>query len=66
MPKKAKNNEAFTRSVCECDFCKSTHDAVEKWDSYRPQTNLQSRMKECVSKIEVLLIKEPSLRKLKA
>lgn len=64
MPKKVRN-DAFTRSNCECDFCKSTHDAVEKWDSYQPKTNLQYRMKECVSKIEVLLIKEPHFKRLK-
>lgn len=52
MPKK----ETFTRSECSCDFCTSTHEAVEKWDNYQPITNLQFRMKECVNKIEVGLL----------
>lgn len=61
----SKKNETFTRSECDCDFCKSTHTAVDKWDSLQPKTNLQYRMKECVNKIEVLLLNEPLKRKLK-
>ncbi len=44
--------EIFTRSTCNCEFCVSTHQAVNRWDTYVPVTLLQKNMKNVVAKIE--------------
>jgi len=47
------NSEKFTRSKCECDFCKETHNIVDnKWSKYKPKNNLQRRMLKIIMKIE--------------
>jgi hypothetical protein len=48
----SKSKEKFTKSSCLCDFCMETHSMVNKWNSFKPKTNLQKRMKSVVSKIE--------------
>jgi len=49
------NDEPFSRSDCQCEFCLSTHLAVAKWDSYIPVTRLQHRMKEAVARIDNMI-----------
>tara|TARA_B100001996_G_scaffold283152_1_gene223448 strand:+ start:527 stop:772 length:246 start_codon:yes stop_codon:yes gene_type:complete len=44
--------EPFSTSLCNCDICRSMHNAQIEWDSFQPKTRLQSRMKDVVSKIE--------------
>ena len=45
--------QKFTRSKCECKFCKDTHDIVDnKWCNYIPKNNLQRRMLKIIKKIE--------------
>lgn len=45
--------QKFTRSKCECKFCKETHEIVDnKWSNYIPKNNLQRRMLKIIKKIE--------------
>jgi len=45
--------QKFTRSTCNCDFCKETHNIVDnKWNNYKPTNNLQIRMLKIIKKIE--------------
>jgi hypothetical protein len=46
------NDEKFTRSNCECEFCVSTHKSVKEWDTFVPETNLQYKMIETIANIE--------------
>lgn len=46
------NQEVFSRSTCMCEFCTETHKAVDKWDTYTPQTNLQYNMLDVAKRIE--------------
>lgn len=43
--------EIFTRSNCNCDFCRSTHASVNEWDGFTPRTNLQHGMIQVVDRI---------------
>jgi len=46
-------SEAFTRSQCDCDFCRETHLLVDReWGQYQARTPLQRRMIKVVSRIE--------------
>lgn len=45
-------SEVFTKSNCDCHFCLQMHASVAEWDTFVPETNLQKRMIETVSKIE--------------
>ena len=45
-------SEGFTPSSCKCDFCNETHSAVDKWNSYRAENNLQIRALDIVRKLE--------------
>ena len=47
-----KDNEKFVQSHCICEFCTSTHNTINVWDSYTPKTNLQKRMLKVISRIE--------------
>lgn len=44
--------ERFTRSTCDCDFCKITHYSSVEWETFTPKTNLQKRMLKVVKRIE--------------
>jgi hypothetical protein len=46
------DEEKFTKSECKCDFCNETHSAVDKWNSYRAENNLQLRALDVVRKLE--------------
>ena len=50
--KKATGRDKFTESKCNCKECIDMHVRSEEWESLVPQTNLQKRMKEVISKIE--------------
>jgi hypothetical protein len=47
-----KDNEKFVKSQCICEFCTSSHNTINVWESYSPQTNLQKRMLKVISRIE--------------
>ena len=47
-----KEVEGFCTSSCNCDVCRSIHIAQMEWDSFKPKTRLQHRMKDVVAKIE--------------
>ena len=41
---------------CKCDWCKTTRKIQREWNTshiYKPKTNLQKRMIEVISKIEI-------------
>lgn len=44
--------ETFTRSPCDCTFCKQMHHSVKEWDTFVPETILQKNMKRVVERIE--------------
>jgi len=44
--------EAFSPSSCTCKTCILMHVAQLEWDTFKPETRLQFRMKEVISKIE--------------
>ena len=44
--------EKFSRSSCNCDFCLKMHASDVEWDTFKPNTRLQYRMKEIVSKLQ--------------
>lgn len=44
--------ENFIPSSCKCKECKLMHSAQIEWDTFKPETILQKRMKAVVSKIE--------------
>jgi hypothetical protein len=46
------DDEKFTKSECKCDFCNETHSAVDKWNSYRAENNLQLRALDVIRKLE--------------
>lgn len=50
--------EKFTPSECNCDMCRSMHNAQLEWDTFIPTTELQFRMKEVVNKLENNKIKK--------
>lgn len=47
-----KEGEEFTHSLCECKDCMLMNMAQIEWDTFKPETNLQKRMKKVVSKLE--------------
>lgn len=47
-----KEGEEFTHSSCDCKDCMLMHMAQIEWDTFKPETNLQKRMKKVVSKLE--------------
>jgi hypothetical protein len=51
--------ETFTRSNCDCNFCASMHNSIQEWDTFVPETNLQRRMKETVARIENRISDKP-------
>lgn len=46
------DKDDFTESECECNVCQSMNDVDEEWDSFTPETNLQKRMKDVITRIE--------------
>ena len=35
-----KDEDVFTRSICNCDFCTETHEAVVNWNNQNFETKL--------------------------
>ena len=46
------DGEKFSRSSCNCHFCLKMHASDVEWDTFKPNTRLQYRMKEIVSKLQ--------------
>ena len=46
------DREKFSRSLCNCNFCLGMHISDVEWDTFKPNTRLQYRMKEIVSKLQ--------------
>lgn len=44
--------EEFCTSSCNCEICRNIHIAQIEWDSFKPKTRLQHRMKDVVARIE--------------
>ena len=42
----------FTKSDCKCKFCTEVNSAIEYWDTYKPENNLQQRALDVVRKLE--------------
>jgi len=47
--------DCFTRSSCECQFCKETNMAVDTWTSWEPQNNVQRAMKRAIDENDELV-----------
>ena len=47
-----KDGEKFSKSLCNCDICLHMHTSQIEWNTFKPTTNLQYRMKEIVAKLE--------------
>ena len=45
-------NEPFSRSNCECEFCIHMHLCNVEWESFICHTQLQRRMKDVVEKLQ--------------
>ena len=46
------DDEKFTDSECNCEFCKQMKGEVAAWNTLVPKTNLQKRMVDVIKKIE--------------
>jgi len=46
------DTEEFTPSECTCEKCIQMKLSQDEWDSFKPKTKLQKRMKNAVSSIE--------------
>ena len=45
-------SEKFTKSTCNCKFCIEMNKSNIEWQSLKPETPLQNRMKNVISSIE--------------
>ena len=54
MPKVIIENtdEKFSKSRCDCATCKRMNEANNEWEEFVPETDLQKRMIEIVTRIE--------------
>jgi hypothetical protein len=44
--------EKFSKSLCDCKFCLQMHASNLEWETFKPNTRLQYRMKEIVDKLQ--------------
>ena len=47
-----KDGEKFSKSSCNCDICLAMHTSQIEWNTFKPTTSLQYRMKEIINKLE--------------
>ena len=47
-----KDGEKFSKSLCNCDICMAMHTSQIEWNTFKPTTGLQYRMKEIIAKLE--------------
>lgn len=49
---KDNDGESFKPSICNCEHCVYTHLSQSEWKTFKPETNLQKRMKTIIKDIE--------------
>ena len=48
----SQDEETFTPSTCECEFCQDMHKSLREWDKFVAKTAVQRNMLKVVKKIE--------------
>lgn len=48
----SQDEDNFTPSLCECEFCQDTHKSIREWDTFTAKTAVQRNMLRVVKSIE--------------
>lgn len=46
------DEDNFTPSVCECEFCQDMHKSLREWDTFTAKTAVQRNMLRIVDRLE--------------
>lgn len=61
----SQDEDSFTPSSCECEFCQDMHKSLREWDTFTAKTAIQRNMLRVVSSIENGKINSRNTRKLR-